>query len=103
MARGFWTWRRCSDNIGARYPPLKLHFQFAPSVSEAVRAELIQRLKQQGARVVRPLFPGENDPELAAIQVVESDDVTGEKLLQQLKSFRTVQYAEVAPKRKLIR
>ena len=72
-------------------------------MSKAVREELIERLKQQGARAVRPLFPGEKDPELAAIQVVESDDATGEKLLRQLKSLRTVQYAEVEPKRKLIR
>ena len=82
---------------------MELHFQFASSVSERVREDLVRRLKKQGARLVRPLFPGEGDPELAAIHVVESDDGAGEELLRQLKSAKTVQYAEVVPKRKLIR
>ena len=82
---------------------MKLHFQFALSADDTRRAILLRELERDGARLVRPLFPGETDPELAAIQVVESDETHSLRLLQRLKSSKTVQYAEMEPVRKLVR
>lgn len=82
---------------------MKLHFQFVAAASQTVREETIRQLREQGARSIRPLFPDDTDPELASVHVVESDDTTGKKLLEGLKSAEMVQYAEVAVGRKLIR
>ena len=48
-----------------------------------------------------PLFPDEDDPELAALYVVELPDDEAEQTLARLKSSSSVEFAEAQPERGL--
>jgi hypothetical protein len=49
------------------------------------------------------LFPGEQDPELASLYVVERSDDEAEHLLRSLKRSSAVEFAEPQPERRLHR
>jgi hypothetical protein len=48
-----------------------------------------------------PLFPGDDDPELAALYVVELPDDEAEETLTKLKRSSAVECAEAQPERRL--
>ena len=52
----------------------KLNFQFKPGIRESDLADLIDNIRKAGATDVRPLFPGDRDPDLATLYVVECED-----------------------------
>ncbi len=82
----------------------KLQFKFINGAPEKERAVLDESLRERGATEVRPLFPGEPDPELAAICIVEYNDPgTGGKLLEYLQRSKVVEFAEDEISRKLIK
>lgn len=81
----------------------KLQFKFRGSSSPDARKRLIRSLKKRGATAVRPLFPLEEDEELAALCVVDFEDsTTGRRLLAFLNSSSDVDFAEEGILRKLI-
>ena len=48
-----------------------------------------------------PLFPGDDDPELAALYVIELPDDEAEEALTKLKCSSAVEFAEAQPERRL--
>jgi len=78
-----------------------LHFQFAAHAADRDRRKLIESLKTRGARQVRPLFPGDADPEFGAMQVVEAAPDAVDALLAYLGQHEDVLFAEPAARRKL--
>ena len=56
-----------------------------------------------GVRRVTQTFPGETDPELALLFLVEIDPEQVKSALQKLRRHPSVEYAEEAAPRKLIR
>lgn len=81
---------------------MKLHFKFASGASEKDRAGLVDNVRRCGVRSIEPLFPGEEDRELAAIQVVEAGDAAAERVLEILQNDEAVDFAESEPVRKLL-
>ena len=82
----------------------KLQFKFVQEAGDEAREALTEKLHDRGALEVRPLFPGEKNPELAAIRVVEyRGDRNGGRLLRYLKRSKLVEFAEGQITRKLIK
>jgi hypothetical protein len=48
-----------------------------------------------------PLFPGDDDPELASLYVLELPDDEAEETLTELKRSSAVEFAEPQPERRL--
>ena len=82
---------------------MKVRFQFTTGSTEDSRRALVSELVAKGARGVGPLFSGEQDPELAALQVLNAGDKEVEHLIQHLKSSDCVQFAERELVRKIAR
>ena len=51
-----------------------LNFQFDNGLPEPERQALLDNLRRAGAKHVRPLFPNEPDPALAAVYAIECED-----------------------------
>jgi len=83
---------------------MKLQFKFATGVKQSGRQHLIEELAKRGAHRVRPLFPGECDPELASLFIADvKDEKTGSEMLKYLQSSKVIEFAEPEVRRKLIR
>ena len=83
---------------------MRVEFKFRESAPADQRKQVIERAAAKGAVDVAPLFPGEQDPELASMYKAEgvpADEVEG--LVSQLGASTAVEFAERTPKRKLIR
>lgn len=80
----------------------RLQFKFTDQSSAEARHTLISVVRKAGA-AVRPLFPGDDDPELALVFVVEAADTEASRLMSVLGASAEVEYAETEPRRQLIR
>ena len=83
---------------------MRLEFKFRQDASQARRDDLVAQVAKRGAKKVEPLFPGEQDPELATMYKAEGvpDDVALE-LVDSLGADEAIEFAEPTPDRKLIR
>jgi hypothetical protein len=82
---------------------MKLNFQFVEGTSAKTRAAVCEDLRQAGAQDVHPLFPGESDPELGALQVAEVEPGKSQSVLKWLRARKEVAFAEEPVRRKLVR
>ena len=83
---------------------MRLEFKFREKVPPSQRREIVRKVAEIGASEVGPLFPGDNDPELASMyKAVGVPDDQADDLLSQLGADDAVEYAEPTPERKLIR
>ncbi len=83
---------------------MKLQFKFAQGASEPSRQRVITELARRGAKAVRPLFPDQQDEELANLFVADYDDErAGSKMVEYLQHSPIVEFAELQVRRKLIR
>ena len=83
---------------------MKLEFKFKEGVRPKARRKLAADLVDRGAHAVHPLFPGEKDPELGALYLV--DCTSREKALQLLRMLQEtedVEFAEEGVSRRLVR
>ena len=81
-----------------------LLFKFHPEADRHERERVMSAVREAGARTVKPLFPGEDDDELARMYVVESqDDDDDDRLFALLKADPAVESVEEPPRRRLIR
>ena len=81
-----------------------LLFNFHPEADRHERERVLSAVREAGARTVEPLFPGEDDDELARMFVVESpDDVVDDRLLALLEADPAVESVEEPPRRRLMR
>ncbi|MBI4472264.1 MAG: hypothetical protein HY646_06320 [Acidobacteria bacterium] len=78
----------------------KVQFKFRENTAAPVREQVITLLAAEGAKAVRQLFPGETDPELAALYIVDfTNEKTGLHLLHVLNRSKAVEFAEGEVKR----
>jgi hypothetical protein len=75
-----------------------LQFKFKEQAGREERDRLIATLREHGAENVRALFPGENDPELAALYLADGGDA--EALRRLLEGSSAVEFAEPEVRRK---
>jgi hypothetical protein len=79
-------------------------FKFRATAGAVQRRQLIHELGEQGAGAVRRLFPGDDDPELSALYVLDvASEAEGRRLLRLLNASKAVEFAEPEVRRKLIR
>ena len=80
-----------------------IRFQFRPSAKSDSRQSVVAQLIASGAQGVEPLFPGEGDPELAALFSAHvSDDDSVAPLLALLSEDASVAFAEEDAPRRLV-
>ena len=73
-------------------------------VPDADRARSVSRLSDAaGVRTVVQTFPDETDQELSGLYMLEVDPPNLKSILEQLRKIPEVEYAEVAPSRRLVR
>jgi hypothetical protein len=82
---------------------MKLNFQFDAAASDDSREKVRAKLKDIGVKEVRPLFPGEADAELAALQVVEVAPGRSKQVLNWLREQQDVAFAEETAPRYLVK
>ena len=83
---------------------MRVEFKFRESAPADQRKQVIEQAAAKGGVDVAPLFPDEQDPELASMYKAEgvpADEV--EDLVSQLGASTAVEFAERTPERKLIR
>ena len=81
----------------------RVQFKFTDRSSPDRRDRVLSLLRSAGG-AAKPLFPGEKDPELALIYVVDAaDGRDGKRLRSLLDANQEVEYAEAEPSRRLIR
>jgi len=83
---------------------MRVEFKFRESAPADQRKQVIEQAAAKGGVDVAPLFPDEQDPELASMYKAEgvpADEV--EDLVSQLGASQAVEFAERTPERKLIR
>jgi len=83
---------------------VRVEFKFRESVPPSERRHVVERAAELGATKVEPLFPDEQDPELASLYKAEG--VPGDavdSLVSDLGAHQAVEFAEPTPQRKLIR
>lgn len=83
---------------------MRVDFKFRESAPADQRRRVIQQAAAKGDAKVAPLFPDEQDPELASMYKAEgvpADEV--DDLVSQLGASEAVEFAERTPERKLIR
>jgi hypothetical protein len=83
---------------------VRVEFKFRESAPETQRLQVMEEVARLGAKRVEPLFPDEQDPELASMYKAEGvpDDVV-ESVVSRLGAQESVEFAERTPERKLIR
>ena len=73
-------------------------------VPDADRARSVSRLADAtGVRTVVQTFPDETDQDLSGLYMLEVDPPNLESILEKLRKVPEVEYAEVAPSRRLVR
>ena len=83
---------------------MRLELKFHESAPQEERQKVIDEATKLGAERVEPLFPDEADGELGSLYKVEGvPDEGGEQLASTLQALDPVEFAQPAPKRKLIR
>lgn len=83
---------------------MRLEFKFRESTPPERRKSVVEEVSKLGAKKVGPLFPGEQDPELASLYKAEDvPDELSESLKSKLDGDDDVEFAEPTPERKLIR
>jgi hypothetical protein len=83
---------------------VRLEFKFRDSTSPDHRKKVVDEVAKLGAEKVEPLFPGEQDPELASLYKAEGvPDEVSDTVVSKLEKHEAVEYAERTPERKLIR
>jgi hypothetical protein len=83
---------------------MAIQFKFREDAPADERVQLIRTLQEKHGPTVRPLFPGDNEPELAALYRVEG--VAPERVpevLALLRASKYVDFAESDARRGLIR
>ena len=84
---------------------MDIQFKFRDDAPAEQRSGVVRRVEQTpGPATVRPLFPGDPEPELAALYRIE--DIAGDRaqqLLDLLNGSPHVEFAEPDAPRKLIR
>jgi hypothetical protein len=82
---------------------VRVEFKFLESAPADQRKPVVEKLAMLGAKV-EPLFPDEQDPELASLYKAEDvpDDAV-ESVVSELAAHEAVEFAERTPERKLIR
>jgi hypothetical protein len=83
---------------------MAIQFKFREDAPDEQRAQLIRTVQEQYGAAVRPLFPGEEEPELAALYRVEG--VAADRVpqaLDMLSASKDVDFAESDAPRRLIR
>jgi hypothetical protein len=83
---------------------VRVEFKFRESAPQNEREQIVENVAKLGAKTVEPLFPNEQDPELASMYKADGvpDDVA-ESLVSTLGQHDAVEFAERTPERKLIR
>jgi hypothetical protein len=83
---------------------VRVEFKFVESAPADQRKQVVEKLAQLGAETVEPLFPDEQDPELASLYKAEGvPDEQAESLVSELAAHEAVEFAERTPERRLIR
>ena len=79
---------------------MAVQFKFREAAPPAKRKDVVERLKGKGK--VKPLFPGEKDPELASLYRVEelADEPTQREVVAMLEDDDSVEFAEAEAERK---
>ena len=82
---------------------MTLHFKFSTESAPEARERLVEALLADGATAAFPMFDGEDDPEVAALYVVEvKDHESEERILAVLEKAEEVEFAEQPVWRRLI-
>jgi hypothetical protein len=81
---------------------MPVRFKFREDAKPSERRVVLDRIRKTGC-AVRPMFPGDSDPELAGLYRVECTGTAAGKLVQALAKSRTIEFAENELRRKLIR
>jgi isopropylmalate/homocitrate/citramalate synthase len=83
--------------------PTRVQFKFRDDTSTDDRQQLIEKLEQNGADRVEPVFPAESDAELKTVySAVVREDRDLRRLLRMLKRRQEIEFAERAVERRLI-
>jgi hypothetical protein len=83
---------------------MRVDFKFRESAPADQRKQVIEQAAAKGHVTVAPLFPDEQDPELASMYKAEGVPAGEvEDLVTQLGASEAVEFAERTPERKLIR
>lgn len=81
-----------------------IRFQFTPASERRAREAVRARLLAGGAADVEPLFPGEDDPELASLYTAHAaDDAAAAGLVALLEGDASVAFVEGDAARRLVR
>jgi hypothetical protein len=82
---------------------VRLEFKFRESASPERRRQVVAQVAKLGATTVEPLFPGEQDPELASLYKAEGvpDELT-DQVVSTLDKHDDVEFAEPTAERKLL-
>ncbi len=83
---------------------MRVEFKFRESAPPGERRNVVTRVAELGAERVEPLFPDEQDPELASLY--KADGVPADavdSLISNLGTDEAVEFAEPTPERKLVR
>jgi hypothetical protein len=82
----------------------KVNFKFHKDATTASRTAVLANLKAAGAVAVRPLFPETDDEDLATMYIAETpDDPASKALIEHLNKSKAIDFAELQPRRKLVR
>lgn len=82
---------------------MRLEFKFREATSPERRKEVVEQVAKLGATSVEPLFPGEQDPELASLYKAEGvPDERADEAVSALGRHEAIEFAEPTPERKLI-
>ena len=82
---------------------MRLEFKFREATPPERRKEVVEQVAKLGATSVEPLFPGEQDPELASLYRAEGvPDERADEAVSALGRHEAIEFAEPTPERKLI-
>lgn len=82
---------------------MRLEFKFREATPPERRKEVVEQVAKLGATSVEPLFPGEQDPELASLYKAEGvPDERADEAVSALGRHEAIEFAEPTPERKLI-
>jgi len=82
---------------------VRLEFKFREATPPERRKEVVEQVAKLGATSVEPLFPGEQDPELASLYKAEGvPDERADEAVSALGRHEAIEFAEPTPERKLI-
>ena len=79
---------------------MPIRFKFREDAKPGERKRILDRLKKLGAESVTPMFPDDDDPELASMYKADCDDA---KIVKALEKDASIEFAERDARRKLIR